>query len=395
MEDEGFDEDEIKIFRSLKLSSWTQIPDSVQKVWQQYHGRVPQLHDARRCWVFEPPTDSDLFVAAMDQIQNSDTDPSEACSVVHRSELDGKISPKRALAQLHVPDRWNPIKLLGLRLPLQDGILKLPQDLGLDVTPADNLQFMLTPKYSTTGLHLGALSQLYFLRSLYLFYFSSALSSYVLMIIDNGNGFSIIAGTKGIKIISVFPNSKLNLKLVKSTKGRDTKLQEIGHELEAGITYTIDSSVGIDLEFSLHAAWTLEGCFLATMDFLRPASVNTYAAVLSAKLDIYFREDHRRDLFDRFLNSLELATEDSGYAYDSLRSWIAVLDRVREWAEMNPVWKKEAENLYTKLMLPREDCPCGGKSPLEDFQQHFRDYHLLPASHDRQIAGPKKRRRQY
>jgi hypothetical protein len=97
LEMEGFDEDTIKTFRKLKLSTVDDITPETRQMWIKYNGRVPRKHDARRCWVRPPPTDGDLFAATISQIEKWRKDPSLSCTVLHRGEPDDTIDPIKAI----------------------------------------------------------------------------------------------------------------------------------------------------------------------------------------------------------------------------------------------------------------------------------------------------------
>ncbi|KAH8587821.1 hypothetical protein B0O99DRAFT_694057 [Bisporella sp. PMI_857] len=375
LEREGFDKREVETFRGLKLSAADDIPLEVRQLWEEYNGGVPEIFDARRCWVATPPTDAELLEATIDQIYKSKSDPSLVCSVIHRGDPDNNIGPMRAVAQLAFPDLWNPLKLLDLRLPIvRNVMLKLPKGLSAGASEPDNLQMMLTTKYSSSELHF-----------------------------DNGEGFSVIPGGAGKKFFATFVNSPRNIKLFKSTEGREAKLDEIGRDMEGGITYTIDSGEAIYLpSHCFHAVWTGKGCFLVSFDFLRPKSVKGYSRIISAGLDRYIGENHQRDLFDRFLAAFEFAIE-NGRVYDALFSWIELLDRTREWARENPKWSKEAISLCEAFLSSSASrgqiCPCG-ESQGKEFRQHFRVSHFLAVSrkpcYDEKSKNPRKRRhRQY
>jgi hypothetical protein len=393
MEMAGFDENVIKTFRKLKLSTVDEISPQEKQLWMQRNGRMPRKHDARRCWVRQLPTDVELFAATIDQIQKSKSDSSLACSVVHRGNPDDRIDPINAVAQLYRPDPWNPLKLLDLRFPIfQDGMLKVPQDLSVDAYEADNLQIMLTPKHCCTQLHFGTAP--HSLRCcIHL--------GFALTIADNADGLSIILGEGGKKIFATFPNSDKNMELFRSTLGREAKLEEIGQHLEAGLTFTINSNEAIDLPRNcFHAVWTLEGCFLTTMDFTTADSTKGYLQIISTGLDMFIGVARQKDLFDWFLTSFNIALE-NGRVCDALCAWIELLDRTREWARENPKWLKEATALCEKFMVSptslNQTCPCGSRNQEKGFRQHFKDCHLLYVSYkqgsDRRInSNPAKRR---
>jgi hypothetical protein len=69
-----------------------------------------------------------------------------------------EVDPWRAVAQLHEPNRHNPIAIIGYQLPevLPDETIKVPEE----IFPAKafnetNLQILLTPEYWVTSLLIG------------------------------------------------------------------------------------------------------------------------------------------------------------------------------------------------------------------------------------------------
>ncbi|KAM0158527.1 hypothetical protein ACHAQE_005437 [Botrytis cinerea] len=353
MEREAFDDNVIGTFRKLNLSTVHDISPEMRELWMKYNGRVPEKLNARRCWTDERPSDAKLFTATVEQIQNS----SVTCTIIQRGEPTDKKEAIQAVAQLAFPDPWNPLKLLDLRLPiLTDDILRVPNDL-VCAYEVDNLQVMLTPKYSWAQLHF-----------------------------DNAEGLSGIIGKSGKKIFATFPNSPNNVKLFRSTLGREAKLEEIGSSLEGGLIFTITSEDTIYLPGNcFHAVWTLEGCFLATVDFITPSTIKVYSRIICAGLDEFVGEMRQKDLFEWLLTSFEIAYK-NGSVGDAVSSWIELLDRTKEWACGHLKWSRKAIALCEEFLSSPTSldqiCPCGGGQG-KAFRQHFRDYHLLEVSKNR------------
>ncbi|CAD6446258.1 6f84c146-6972-41d6-b92b-bd7f8c8dfd45 [Sclerotinia trifoliorum] len=346
LEREAFDDNVIRTFQKLNLSTVHDISPEMKELWIKYNGRMPSKLDARRCWTDERPSDAKLFAATIEQIQNS----SVTCTVIQRGEPTDEKKAIQAVAQLAFPDPWNPLKILDLRLPiLRNDIFMVPNDLVCSYE-VDNLQVLLTPKYSWSQLHF-----------------------------DNADGLSSIIGKTGRKIFATFPNSPNNIRLFRSTLGREAKLEEIGPSLEGGLTFTITSDDAIDLPGNcFHAVWTLEGGFLATLDFTTPSTTKGYSRIISAGLDEFIGTMRQKDLFDWFLTSLEIAFKNE-YVDDAVSSWIELLDRTTEWAHGHHEWAKKAADLCEKFLSSPASldqiCPCGGGQG-KAFRQHFRDYHL-------------------
>ncbi|KAK6591461.1 hypothetical protein H4I95_12191 [Botrytis cinerea] len=331
MEREAFDDNVIGTFRKLNLSTVHDISPEMRELWMKYNGRVPEKLNARRCWTDERPSDAKLFTATVEQIQNS----SVTCTIIQRGEPTDKKEAIQAVAQLAFPDPWNPLKLLDLRLPiLTDDILRVPNDL-VCAYEVDNLQVMLTPKYSWAQLHF-----------------------------DNAEGLSGIIGKSGKKIFATFPNSPNNVKLFRSTLGREAKLEEIGSSLEGGLIFTITSEDTIYLPGNcFHAVWTLEGCFLATVDFITPSTIKVYSRIICAGLDEFVGEMRQKDLFEWLLTSFEIAYK-NGSVGDAVSSWIELLDRTKEWACGHLKWSRKAIALCEEFLSSPTSldqiCPCGG-----------------------------------
>lgn len=347
-------------------------------MWIQYNGRVPKKHDARRCWARALPDNIDirLFTETVSLISKCKKDTSKACVVIHRGDPDFQIDPLTAVAQLYCPDPWNPMKLLDLRLPvLPDGILKAPPGLKADPDSVDNLQLMLTPKYSWTQLHFGmALTR-----------FGDA----PLILADNADGLSIITGKKGKKIFATFPNSPKNSKYIRHTSGREAKLEEIAEYLELGITYTIEAGEAIDLPMNcFHAVWTLEGCFLALIDFTTPDSAKAYSTIISTGLHQIIGSDRQKDLFEWFLTCLNV-TLGNEHVTDALFVWIDLYEYVKEWAWQNPAWKQKAIVLWEGFLSSpsscEQICPCRRRGSVRDFVKHFRSSHLFSFERKRSL----------
>ncbi|KFZ13282.1 hypothetical protein V502_06708 [Pseudogymnoascus sp. VKM F-4520 (FW-2644)] len=310
MEREKFDLEVIKTFKELKLSTPADISPEVTQLWKDYNSRVPSIIDARRCWAAERPTDAKLFAATIEQLRS----PTSTCTVIRRGEPTNDISAAiEAIGQLVYPHRWNPLKLVDLRSDiLPDGIFSLPKGV-VHAYEVDNLQVMLTPKYYCTQLHF-----------------------------DNSDGLSSIIGETGLKIFATFPNTPHNTSLFRSTGNNEAKLEMIGPNLEGGLTFPLTSTSVIDLPCNcFHAVWTLEGCFLAALDFTTPASVGVYAHLLSSEVDELMDPERQRDLFDWFINAFEVAWRNH-HVDDAIAAWLMISDRLTGWASTEPTFLEEA-----------------------------------------------------
>jgi len=177
----------------------------------------------------------------------------------------------------------------------------------------------------------------------------------------------------------VFPNTKHNIDILVSTSYRDPDLERIGQDLEGGLTFTLNSGEAIDLPMNcIHKVWTLEGCFLANIDFATRDSVKAYPRIMSTGLDRMIDTPTQVELFNWLLESLGVALE-NGRADVVLRVWVELQVRMRDWAQDRAEWGKEAKSILMKCMLlpSNQQCPCGGMGPEEGFQMHFEKWHSL------------------
>ncbi|PQE14721.1 domain-containing histone demethylation 1 protein [Rutstroemia sp. NJR-2017a BBW] len=315
MEKAGFDMNVVDTFRKLNLSTIEDISPETEQLWKEYNNRLPSTINAKRCWNIDRPSDTELFTATIDFLWKS----SRTCSVIQKGEPTDQRTAIEVIAQLTYPNAFNPLKLVDLRLPmLKQECLAVPNDLVCSYA-SDNLQILVTPKYSVSQLHF-----------------------------DNADGLSGIIGESGRKFFATFPNSTRNRKLFRKTLGKEAKLEEIGHDLEGGLIYILTSDNVIDLPaHCFHAVVTLEGCFLATIDFITPRSTKAYTQLISSELDMFIGTTRQRDLFDWFLTAFEVAWKHE-HVHEALSSWIKLSERTKQWGQEkeNGRWLKEAIEFF-------------------------------------------------
>ncbi|XMA20767.1 hypothetical protein WAI453_013558 [Rhynchosporium graminicola] len=351
MEKEGILEWQIESFRGLKLQTVDEMLPADEKLWTECNGRVPSKTDAQHCWLKVKPTDTKLFEETLLRITESKGNISKAYSVVRKDGVDGGGNPATVLAQLWNPDAWNTQKLRDLRI-LEDDCIAVSPTFRVEAYQASNLQAMLTPKHSVSQLHF-----------------------------DPADGQSLIVGDKGSKIFALFPSSALNIELMLSTAGKDAALETIGSKLEGGLTFTLSPGEAIDLPQScFHKVWTIEGCFLATLDFTTPGSIGAYLRIIGSGLDKILTEPVQIDLFDWFLTTFNIALL-NGFVDDALRVWLEIANFSLAWAQQHPLWFKEAKSILGKFLASpasiRQNCPCERMGQEESFRLHFRRCHLL------------------
>lgn len=104
----------------------------------------------------------DLISARKNAERRKKVDDYKVYIVLYSQGLADPVSdPRKAIAQLHEPDKSNPVALIGYRLPK----LMSDENPGF-ITPVtltrfaepfneDNRQILLTPKFWKTDLHIG------------------------------------------------------------------------------------------------------------------------------------------------------------------------------------------------------------------------------------------------
>ena len=161
-----FHESTKALLEKIPLSTLDEISPETKSLWEQAHTTYPRLFQSNKCWGGQAPTDAALFLATMDMIKVSKSNSKVPYTVFCRGEVDRKVDPSTALAQLWSPDPAMPVSLVGFNLPkvLDSSVFRAPEELSLFIEPFEegNQQLLATPTYWKTDLHIGIVAN-YFL----------------------------------------------------------------------------------------------------------------------------------------------------------------------------------------------------------------------------------------
>ncbi|KAG4430017.1 hypothetical protein IFR05_014500 [Cadophora sp. M221] len=217
-------------------------------MWNESTITLPQIFEAGECCKKRPPTSEELIFETLDLIsarqlaeKRDKVDDYQAYIALYSQGIvDSDLDPRKAIAQLHEPDRLNPVGLIGYRLPKL-----IPDENPGFVTPTtlsrfaepfneDNRQMLCTPKFWMTDLHIGLCEKLWIM----------------------------------------FPPTPQNLQLMQSADGQRSKLARIGKDLGGGLVIKADSSQALYIPAGcIHAVFTLHGGFLVSLEFTTSLSV--------------------------------------------------------------------------------------------------------------------------
>ncbi|KAH6682779.1 hypothetical protein B0J14DRAFT_574353 [Halenospora varia] len=152
---DGFDEDLLKVLRQIALEHLGDISEKCRHVWNSSTTSHPRLFPVESCWTKVPPSPSDLLIATLNFLGKG---RDRKVATFRRGERDAAVDSRRTITQLHDPDKFSPVSLIGLRLSeMPKETLKCPEATSEFVDPSEESGHMLllTPKFCHTDLHLG------------------------------------------------------------------------------------------------------------------------------------------------------------------------------------------------------------------------------------------------
>lgn len=110
------------------------------------------------------------------------------------------------------------------------------------------------------------------------------------------------------KLWFIFPPTSHNLELMKAKLSQNAKLLRIGHQLEGGVVCETAGGQAVYLPAGcIHAVLTLEGGFLASLDFTTRESVQAFGRYIAKDLYRALDEESQRNCFFSYLEFLEVA----------------------------------------------------------------------------------------
>ncbi|KAH7357103.1 hypothetical protein BKA65DRAFT_474895 [Rhexocercosporidium sp. MPI-PUGE-AT-0058] len=349
------------IVEGLSLTTLTSMTTFQTYLWSESTATRPRVFEAGECWKKKPPTSEELIFETLD--------------LIAARKLAGKTkqNPRKAIAQLHEPDRLNPVGLIGYRLPKllpdEDPGLVTPAALSRFVEPFNdgNRQVLCTPKFWMTDLH-----------------------------IDNYDGISTAIGTCE-KLWIMFPPTPKNLQLMQSADGQRYKLARIGKDLEGGLVIKADSTQALYLPAGcLHAVFTLHGGFLVSLEFTTPLSVKVLSVLLNSQFDRFKDKWLQSELPGQFIESVELALNQNQIQV-GVDAWINTQDRLRLWFDTEQDESEATRNEYwVRRRSGWQEKDSEGTQ--QTFKEHFYSEHLVVDRFDQgpratEAAGPKPKRR--
>ncbi|KAL5323908.1 hypothetical protein ACEPPN_008450 [Leptodophora sp. 'Broadleaf-Isolate-01'] len=357
---------------------------SQMSLWNESTTTWPRVFEAGECWEKRSPTSEEFIFETLDLIsarklaekRNKVDDYQVYIALYSQGIVDSDLDPRKAIAQLHEPDRLNPVGLIGYRLPKL-----IPDDNPGFVTPValsrvvepfneHNRQVLCTPKFWMTDLH-----------------------------IDNCDGLSATIGSYGQR----------------------SKLARIGKDLEGGLVIKADSTQALYVPAGcIHAVFTLHGGFLVSLEFTTSLSVKVLSALLNAQFDRFKDQWLQSELPRQFIESVELALTQNQVLV-GVDAWINAQDRIRlwydkeqdsndatrnqYWADRRPDWEKEVRSVWGAFFRSPysgaiEKCLCKGmiQGRYQTFKEHFYLEHLVvdrleQGSGATEIIEPKPKRR--
>ena len=185
---------------------------------------------------------------------------------------------------------------------------------------------------------------------------------------------------------------------LKQAEGRKAKLRRIGKNLQHGLIHRTTSSDVIYLPIGcMHYVLTIRGGFIIAIDFRSPDSSKTLASLILSGL---YKSDTswQQEMFGNFLKSVELGLSNNQIS-NALYSWIRAQDPIKEWAERNKHWKKDAskiwDSFFQSTLSKDASCPCQTVEFNQSLEEHFRAVHMFsqPGIGTSSVRRPRKRRK--
>lgn len=195
---------------------------------------------------------------------------------------------------------------------------------------------------------------------------------------DSADGISMPVGPC-TKLWLCFPPTEKNINLMAKADGQKAKLVRIGKKLEGGIIYQTTSANAIYLPAgTLHSVFTLRGGFLASIDFITPKSSLALSSLLAGDIDQLAPESFRKELFARYLASVELGLDNKKESL-ALSSWIKAFERIIEYKITDEEWRAKALRMwrdwFRTVGSKKVTCPCGNQGA-EKLKRHLLTAHL-------------------
>ncbi|TVY73555.1 hypothetical protein LSUE1_G006060 [Lachnellula suecica] len=392
-----FPSNTLAMLRDTPLSTTRNMSNDTKDLWFNSTTRCPGLFASESGWKSGAPSASDLLVATQRLIANGYSRDDELKQSFYAENIpvfiqdipDSSMDPFKVIAQLHAPNKANPVAIIGCRLPdlLPEDSMITPAALNQFVEPSEakNSQILLTPKFWTTDLHIGMIP-------------TNSFSMHQTDIsLDVCDGLSIPIGPTE-KIWIMFPPTSNNLRQMKSVEGQRGKLARIGAKMEGGLIFKTTSADAIYIPAGcIHAVFTVKGGFLISTEFLTSGSARPLSAFLNHDLDRFKGPTIQSQLPDRYLESIDLGlygTKDE--QANAIQAWVDSEARIRRWVDVNEdknaatkneewmpkrnAWKRKVDVAWRNYFASGQSlkiCPCGSMEPEEVMSEHFNATHAF------------------
>ncbi|PVH83869.1 hypothetical protein DL98DRAFT_652299 [Cadophora sp. DSE1049] len=371
------------IIEDVTLTTLMTMNKSQMDLWNGSTTTWPQIFRAEECWKKKSPSSEELILETLDLIaarkaaeKRNKVDDYKVYIVPYSQGLvDSDMDPRKAIAQLHEPDKSNPVGLIGYRLPkfmpdVNPGFVT-PAALTKFVEPfnEENRQVLLTPKFWATDLHIGIQLR------------------------------RVIHSHRNMREALAYVSSYAKESQAhESADGQRSKLERIGKDLEGGLMIHADSTQALYIPAGcIHAVYTLHGGFLVTLEFTTPRSVKVLSALLNAQFDRFKDQWLQSELPGQFIDSVGLALTQN-QTQVGIDAWITTQDRLRlwvdkeqdsheatrnqYWVDRRPGWEEKLRNVWKTFFGSAHSglvlsCPCQGMRRGQTFKDHLYSEHFV------------------
>lgn len=175
------------------------------------------------------------------------------------------------------------------------------------------------------------------------------------------------------KIWLMFPPTDHNLHLLERELSQSVRLARVAGLLEGGVAVKTDSTQAVFVPAGcLHACFTTSGGFLVSIDCTTRMSVRPFSRYLQRGLYKELDAEGQRDIFYKFLDTLEVAVSNDKSAM-AVEAWIHAEPALRRYSKQEPAWRIRAGQILAQVELLDQclcDQPDGGAWSDHWYRQH-------------------------
>jgi hypothetical protein len=182
------------------------------------------------------------------------------------------------------------------------------------------------------------------------------------------------------KIWFTYPPTEKNLSLMATEDGQVAKMTRLAQSLEGGVMFCTSSSNALYIPSGcIHAAFTISGGFLVTMDFTTRISVLPFSRYLDLNLQASLDQKGQSDCYYMYLDCLSVALANGRHNL-AIKCWIGVEYRLSQIEKADQKWRVAATACWDSFLLTRmaqsTTCSCEIGCREVDFAKHFQNAHL-------------------